>query len=173
MPLCLKHHIPSKVIRNSVNTEFESFYQSLLLDMSTIPEESIVRIKTQLWSKCEKYGKVKISFWYWEAIKKLLNNKDIVILKEDKGRGVVVTNRSKYIEKCLSIINSSQFLQIYKDPTPSIQRDVQKTLRKIKNKISSLLYSKIYPPGLSPGWFYGTVKLDKVKDNGTYHCLTT
>ena len=48
MPLCLKHHIPSKVTRNSVNTEFESFYHSLLLDMSTIPEESIVRTKTQL-----------------------------------------------------------------------------------------------------------------------------
>ena len=37
----LEHHTPSKVTRNSVNTEFESFYQSLLLDISTIPEESI------------------------------------------------------------------------------------------------------------------------------------
>ena len=58
----LEHHIPSKVTRNSVNTEFESFYLSLLLDISTIPEERITRIKTQLRSKCEKYYKVKIPF---------------------------------------------------------------------------------------------------------------
>ena len=49
-------------------------------------------------------------------------------------------SRSKYIEKCLFIVNSSQFIQTYKDPTPSIQRDVQKTLRKIKDIIPSLLY---------------------------------
>ena len=60
----LEHHIPSKIARNSVNTEFESFYQRLLLDISTIPEESIARIKTQLRSKCEKYYNVKIPFRY-------------------------------------------------------------------------------------------------------------
>ena len=41
-------HILSKVTRNSENTEFEIFYQSLSLEISTIPEESIARIKTQL-----------------------------------------------------------------------------------------------------------------------------
>ena len=65
----LEHHIPSKVTRNSVNTEFESFYQSLLRDISTIPEERIARIKTQLRSKCEKYYNVKIPFRYQQAIK--------------------------------------------------------------------------------------------------------
>ena len=60
----LEHHIPSKVTRNSIKTEFESFYQSLLLDMSTIPEERIARIKTHLRSKCEKYYNVKIPFRY-------------------------------------------------------------------------------------------------------------
>ena len=42
----LEHHIPFTVTRNSVNIEFESFYQSLLRDISTIPEERIARIKT-------------------------------------------------------------------------------------------------------------------------------
>ena len=37
-PYGLEHHTPCKVTRNSVNTEFESFYQGLLLDISTIPE---------------------------------------------------------------------------------------------------------------------------------------
>ena len=81
--------------RNSVNTEFESFYQSLLRNISTIPEERIARIKTQLRSKCKKYCNVKIPFRYHQAIKRLSNNKDILILKQDKGRGVVILNRRK------------------------------------------------------------------------------
>ena len=67
-------------------------------------------------------------------MKKLSNKKDIVILKHDKGR-VVILNRSKYIEKCLLIVDSSQFLQVDKDPTVSIESKVQRTLRKIKDKI--------------------------------------
>ena len=30
-------------------------------------------------------------------------NEDVIIMKQDKGRGVVM-NRSKYLEKCLSIL---------------------------------------------------------------------
>ena len=67
-------------------------------------------------------------------------------------------NRSKCIDKCLSIIISNQYLQVDKDPTASIERKVQETLSKIKGKIPSLLYSKIYPIGSSPGRFYGTAK---------------
>ena len=138
----LEHHIPSKVTRNSVNTEFESFYQSLLRDISIIPEERIARIKTQLRSKCEKYYNVKIPSRYRQAIKRLSNNKDIAIFKQDKGRGVIILNRSKYIEKCLSIVNSSQFLQVDKDPTASIERKVQRTLRKIKDKFQHYFVQK-------------------------------
>ena len=60
---------------------------------------------------------------------------------------MVVLNRSKYIQKCLSIANSSQFLQVDKHPTASNERKVQRTLRKIKDKIPTLPYSKIYPTG--------------------------
>ena len=67
-------------------------------------------------------------------MKRLSNNKDIVILKHDKGR-VVILSRSKYIETCLLIVDSSQFLQVDKDPTASIESKVQRTLRKIKDKI--------------------------------------
>ena len=110
-------------------------------------------------------------FRYWQAVKRLSNNKDIVVLKQDKGRGVVILSHSKYIEKCLSIVNSSQFLQVDKDPSASIERKVQWTLRKIKDKILSLLYSKIYPAGSSLGQFYSTSKLQKVIDNGTVEDL--
>ena len=136
---------------------------SLLLDIPTIPEENIARMKTQLRSTCEKYYKVRMLFRYLQAIKMLSNNKDIAILKQDKGSGVVILNRSKNIEKCLSIVNNSQFLRVDKDPTVYIERKIQRTLGKIKDKIPSLLSSKIYPTVLSPCRFYGTTKLHKVK----------
>ena len=119
----------------------------------------------------KKDYKVKVPFRYRQAIKRLPNKKDIVILKQDKGKGVVILNRSKYIEKCLLIVNRSQFLQVDKDPTASIERKVQRTLRKIKDKIPALLYSKIYPTGSSPGLFYGTGKFRKVKGNGNVEDL--
>ena len=111
----------------------------------------------------------KIFFRYREAIKRAART--FVILKQDKGRGVVTLNRSRYIEKCVSIVNSSQFLQVDKDPTASIERKVQRTLTKIKDKIPSLLSSKIYSTGSSPARFHGTAKLRKVKDNGTVEDL--
>ena len=55
----LDYHILSKVTRNSFNTEFEMFFQNLLNDISAIPEENLARIKTKLWSTCEKYYQVK------------------------------------------------------------------------------------------------------------------
>ena len=118
-----------------MNKEFESFYQSLLLDISTILEERTARIKTQFPSK--------ILFDIDKQKKSLSINKGIVILKQDKGRGVVILNRSKHIEKCLSIVNISQFLQVDTDPTASIERKAQRILRKMKNKIQAFFYSNI------------------------------
>ena len=105
-------------------------------------------------------------------IHKQLRGFQIVILQQDKGRGVVILNLSRYIAKCLSIVNSGQVLQVDKDPTAYIERKVYRTLRKIKDKILSLFYSNIYPTGSSPGRFYGTFKLHKIKDKGTINGLT-
>lgn len=166
MKLC---QIPSKVSRNSLNTEFESFDQSF----ST-------HINYSCRKNCNNKNTITIDmmlqrqnfFMISTAIKKLLNNKDIiVILKQDKGRGVVMLNRSKYPEKCIFIVNSSQLLQVDKDRTAYTERKVQRTLREMKDKIRSLLYSKIYSTGSLPGKFYGNAKLHKVKDNQTVEDL--
>ena len=87
-------------------------------------------------------------------IQNLSKNKEIVILKQDKGRGVLILDRSKYMEKCLSILSTLQFAEIDHDPTAYIEEKVQRTLRKIKNKLPSFVYSKIYPTVSSPGKFY-------------------
>lgn len=106
-----------------------------------------------------------IPFRYRQAIKRLSNKKDTIILKQDERREVFILNRSKYIEKYFSIVNSNQFLQVDKSLTGSIERKVQRRLNKIKDKILSLLYSKIYATRSSSGQFYGTTNLHKLKDN--------
>ena len=44
----LDHRIPSKVNRNRIYTEFQQFYQSLLKDISHVPDEDLSRLKTKL-----------------------------------------------------------------------------------------------------------------------------
>ena len=49
------------------------------------------------------------------------------------------------------------------DPTRKTEGKVKRAVRKIKADISSEVYQKIYPTGSSPGKFYGTGKLHKLK----------
>ena len=45
---------------------------------------------------CDKYCHVKVPYKQKKITSNLSNGKDIVILKQDKGRGVVVMDRSNY-----------------------------------------------------------------------------
>ena len=58
-------------------------------------------------------------------IDKLARNTDIIILKQDKGRVVIILDRKNYIQKCVSILNTSQFRKLDNDPTKSLERKVQ------------------------------------------------
>ena len=73
-------------------------------------------------STCEKYYQVKRYFEYNQVIQNLLKNKDTVILKQDKDRRVVILDRSKYMEKCLYILSTTQFAKIDNDPTEYIEK---------------------------------------------------
>ena len=53
----LDTHVPVKVNKNAIYTEFEVFYQSLLKDISNIPVNELRQIIMQLRNKCDKYTK--------------------------------------------------------------------------------------------------------------------
>ena len=105
---------------------------------------------------------MKVPFKYKEVIKKLSNNNSIVILKQDNGRLTVIMNRSAYLAKCFTLLNTSQFNKLIKDPTHATERKIQRVVRKIKLKLPSNIYSKIYPTGSAPGKLYGTAKIHKL-----------
>ena len=99
------------------------------------------------------------------------NNNSIVILKQDKDRGVVIKNRRAYLEKCFTLLTTSQFNKLTKDPTHTTERKIQRVVRKTKLKLPSNIYSKIYPTGSAPGKFYGTAKIHKLSQNDTINKL--
>ena len=57
---------------------------------------------------------------YQKIVKDLANNKDIRILRQDKGRGIVIIDSSNYIEKCLSLLDNEKFVKIIEDLTKRI-----------------------------------------------------
>ena len=118
-------------------------FKNLLNNISPITEDNLARINTKLRSICEKYYQVKPYFKYNQVTQNLSKNNEIVILKQDKGRRVMILDRSKYMEKYLSLLSASQFDEIDHDLTAYIEGKVQRTLRKIKNKLLSYVYSKI------------------------------
>ena len=62
-------------------------------------------------------------------------NQSIIILKPDKGRGVVIKNQNTYTDKCFSILNSSQFIQLNHDPADKFERKLQPVIKKVKPKL--------------------------------------
>ena len=78
----------------------------------------------------------------------------------------MIMDSSKYIEKCLSILDNEKFIKITGDPTKRIECKIQRCVRKIKNKISKKEYLQLYPTGSSPSKFYGTAKIHKLPNGG-------
>ena len=128
----LDEHIPTACNRNKLFVEFETFYQNILKDIAHLPADDITRLKTKLRYTCEKYSQIRVPYKYRTVINNLRRNKDLAILKQDKGRGVVLLDKNKYIEKCISIVTTDKFRKLDSSPTATCESKVQRTLRKMK-----------------------------------------
>ena len=95
------------------------------------------------------------------VLKEIRKNKNIVILKPDKGNCVVVLDQSDYDQGILKIINdTSKFQPIKKDPTLPREGRLQRLLRKLKKDghLDNVVYENIYPKGFQPARIYGLPK---------------
>ena len=99
--------------------------------MKHLPENTISRIKTKLLWTCESYSKIRAPFKHKQVINDLARNR-IVIVKQDKGREVVIMDKAKYQEKCLALFNTNQFVKLNRDPSTQGKTKIQRVLRKIK-----------------------------------------
>ena len=65
-------------------------------------------------------------------------------MKQDKARGVVLMDRTVYLEKCLDILDTNQFTKLSTDPTKRTEEKIQRVFQKIKRSFSTQEYSTIY-----------------------------
>ena len=139
----LDHHIHTRMDTNNIKTEFEAMYYHLDKHFKDLPSDEKDEMKSKIRRTCENYINLPSKSKYEETINRLSKNKDIVILRQDKGKGVILMNRSKYVEKCLSQLETPNFNKIDADPTKSFETKVQTALHNIKVAIREDQYRKI------------------------------
>ena len=160
----LDHYIPEKIDKRRLEVEFEDLYQNILWTNKDLGEEAKLNLKSKFLNCFRNFNKIKTPYEHADTVKKLSKNKDICLLKQDKGRGIVIMDRNKYVEKCLSILETDKFEEIEEDPTAQFEKRVQTCLRKMKKRFGKQVYNTIYPTSSQPGRFYGTAKLHKLKE---------
>ena len=94
-------------------------------------------VKTKIRNTCKKYCHVNLLYKQKKIISSLSNKDHLVILKQGKGRCVLIVGQNNYSEKCMSLLllSSNQFVHIANGPTKSLESEVQQTCRKIKSKL--------------------------------------
>ena len=154
----LDHHIPPRTNKNITDTEFEVYFQSINCYVNEIPDNKISHLKKKLRNICDRYNHIRVLYKFQKIVKQLSRKKSIMVLKQDKGRDIVVIDRKKYTEKSISLLHIDSFIQLDHDPTKTTKGKSQRSVRKMKNNLTKQEYSRLYPTGSSPGKFYGLAK---------------
>lgn len=101
-------------------------------------------------------------------LRNLGKNKDLIICPPDKGRGIVLLNRTDYNEKMHAIVDDQTKFSTISNATPflltlRLEDKINRFLSKLKNigTITEELYRQLYVSGSSPGILYGLAKIHK------------
>ncbi|XP_075723747.1 uncharacterized protein LOC142765826 [Rhipicephalus microplus] len=114
-------------------------------------------------SKIGKRREHNLSREECKAIHALRNDDKVVILPADKGNAVVLLDREAYNDKVRDLLDSPAYEELTKDPTPSVQREMNKLLAdifKAHPKARNIYLQLICRNGSAPG-FYGLPKTHK------------
>ena len=101
-------------------------------------------LKTKIQNICHKCNRINVPYKYRQIITNLSNNEKTKVLKQDKGREVVIMDSSQYMKKCLNMLNNDNFIRLTDDPITSIEGKTQRPITKIKSKLTRDEYNKIY-----------------------------
>ena len=97
--------------------EFKYFYQNITNDIWHLSGDNVYNLETKLHHTCENYSDNKAPYKYQRTIDTLGQNNSIVMLEQDKERGVVMLDKNIYVDKCLPILGTNQFMKLDKNPT--------------------------------------------------------
>ena len=102
-----------------------------------------------------------------KSLKSLSRNKDLVVCKPDKSRGVVILDKTTYVLKMTELIPDRSKFEIITDPidryTRRMEDKLNNFLRKIRSSfdISEEVYKGLLSSGSSPDILYGLPKIHK------------
>ncbi|CAF4389133.1 unnamed protein product [Rotaria sp. Silwood2] len=101
---------------------------------------------------------------YYQLLKSLKQDKSIIVTRPDKGRGIVLVNKSDYLSKMNAILDdSTKFRCLFGDPTIQRERSLSNLLYRLKKNghISQEFYNMTRPTGSNPERLYGLPKIHK------------
>ena len=97
----------------------------------------------------------------------LKNDNNIVIVKPDKGNGIVILDRNDYNKKMNDILQDNTKLQRLNDDPVKLMLQRENQLKKLlatlkkSESITTETYDKLYPTGSRIGILYGLPKIHK------------
>jgi hypothetical protein len=100
-------------------------------------------------------------------LKDLAKNKDLIICKPDKGKGVVLVDRNRYNSSLTNLITDPSKFKEITEPIAKIvlkiEDKINNLLRKLKDSaiLSSETYFQLHVSGSGPGILYGLPKIHK------------
>ena len=101
-------------------------------------------------------------------LKTLRNDKEILILRPDRGSGVVLLNRRVYEKSIKNLINDkTKFKELTEDVTMKRESKLQRFLPTLINNkcLDDIEYEKNYQSGSSPAKYYGSPKMHRPFDS--------
>ena len=165
---------PKSVNREEVFAEFEILYAQLARH-KPISSNELNALKAKLSDLAHAYcgtpvdlGDFSMHKEHFQAIKSLRSNEQILITKPDKGSGVVILNKSDYIQKMGYILDDkTKFFNMgsvdQHDNTAKTEQKLQKRLLDFVNQkiLTRDIYDRIRPTGSQRPRMYGLPKTHK------------
>jgi hypothetical protein len=171
LSLGLNCHLKNKYNHTAKKVEIEKLCENI----KNIAVNKQIRIIQEDKMKCElekfgmknntDYEKDVLTREQHEKIKKLRDNKDIVIRKADKSNIFVIINKEDYSKSLEELISDrSKFVKLTEDPTENIKKKINKIIEKLEGdlKLKKLIGQ------FQVGYLYGNPKLHKSLSNPKY-----
>ena len=155
-----------KLSSESQTDDIVSSVESVLARQRELPESTKDDIRSRIASTLQSASLTDCNLTKDElhALRRLRNDKDIVILPADKGRVTVVMDNKDYTDKMDSLVNDKQTYEpLKRDPTPALQRRLNGKLLDLKKTetIDIQLYYRLRCRVPQSAKLYGLPKLHK------------
>jgi hypothetical protein len=146
---------PNKIPVKELICDIEAAIRPLPLDTTEmIRQECAVAIR------CAKLPIKNISKEEVAALRGLRWNKNITILKVDKGNATVVLNTLDYVEKMMDhLTNNGSYKKLEKDPSNKVIKEVSRVIN--ESSLDEVLKKKLTPKNCLVPRIYGLPKIHK------------